>query len=699
MSDFDEFVRAAKGDASPGGSDFEQFNQVVRFGAPTPQSADPLAADTAKLKAQFATPPPSTGGGLVHNVPPMALQMGGAYLGEILGGPLGQILGSGLGSGAGYLYNTAAEPLMKGQAPTTTMRGLLGSIGLGSITEGGAQALGAGGRFLTGKTGALKAGEEAGQEALATRADLAEKATAKAEAATTAAQGKVETAQEAVNREIYKHQEDAFQGAKQADIEKTVADTLGTPATIQRPVTIKTITEARPAQAVSQKAVKGVFQGISNDFEAALEQHGKVPITESSLPATVKTIRQNVLNNKGTLSSPMEKLLDEAVAGGETASVGRRGATSENAKQIVEGLRRAGNIKAAEVLEAQYGLTSAGGGTVRGWTGLRSRFLDKAMNSANGFDRRASMDMIEAIDNDVAKVTPPSFRSTMDGLRAEWQKARSVLSDPFRNRLYRASSPEQVAEAIVTGAKTGKDMGHRAALLVNQVSKEAPEQLPVLKQAFAARILKSADPVKEIQGMHPDVFKAFYPGTGFDDPKNWVKALEGQNTFKQIAASPELQAKYHSIFEQGMNSLGTRAKKDALTAAESQLRATPNSQQMIADALKDTPSPGQAFEQGAQAGMREPIIGKGLYNYVGHKTLWLSSLALMGAGHFTSHPYYMAVPMGYLMSHKAWSVALSNPTLGRMYYNALTSKTAEQGMFWLGRLTAAGLSQGVKDAQ
>lgn len=682
-------------------------------------SSDKLAADTASLKRQFAGPDetmgqavqadqqglaqglagldftnPSNMGNVVHQGVPLLMQMLGTYFGGQAGGKAGQVIGSGLGSGAGYLFQSGAEPLAKGQPPTTTPGGLAGNVALGASLEGGAQALGGLGRIAAGKGVALAEGEAAGQAALANRADLATKALGKADTAAEAATGKVQTAQEAVNREVLKHSEDAFQGVKEAEVERMVKEGLGPTIEPAQPLTIDTLKAATaPPQKAARGAVQGVFDGISSKYQQAVEPYVDRPIPQPTLPATIQTLRGDLTEHGGAVSPGLSKLLDEAAGGKPDKSIARD----------VRGVR-AGDIGAAslrlmtpEQRAIFQGQAASEAPTVGQMMGLRSRFAGFIRNATTGTDRRIAASAVDAIQNDINKVLPPEVQPVIQSINDDWHQAKSTFSDAFRNRLWRAETPGQVAEAIYTGAKTGQPMGHRAEILMNQLSKEAPEQVPVLKQSFATMLANSPNVVADIQKMPPRLFKSMFPKTGFDTPKGWVQALEGQSTYKQIAGSPELQAKYQSIYQQGMDSLGTRAKQDALAVAQSQLRAMPNSQELIAGAIKNTISPGQAFEQGVKTGMKRPMLGKGINDYVEHKVLWLGSLAMMGAGHYTNHPGYMAMPLAYLMSSQGLSMALSNPTLGRMYYNALTSKTAEQGMFWLGRLTTAGLTQAARD--
>lgn len=698
----------------------ELYDQAVARNQP-----NKLSADTASLKSQFAGPQETMGqavqadkGGIAnflstlanftnpsntmaiaHHAVPMGLQVAGTALGGAGGSRIGQALGSGAGSLLGYLFQSGAEPMMKGEAPTTSLSGALGNAALGTALEGGAQVGGAVGRTITGKTAALREGEAAGQEALASRADIAAAAGEKAAKATESAAGKVESAQGAVNREILKHSEDAFQGVKEAEVERLVKENLGPEATVTRPVTIESLTkDTAPAQKAAQKGVQGVFDGISAKYDQVIEPYGHIPIPEPSLRPAIKALREDVRASGQAISPSLSKLLSEAAGdvpekGGTVLSIGRQ--PVKYGSYATTGLERARLAKILADQTGAAGLVGQPAPTVKQMMGLKSQFVNVIRTAKNGVDRRTAAAAVDAIQSDIAKVLPPEVQPVIQNLDNEWHQAKSTFSDTFRSRLFRASSPEQVAEAIYTGARTGKQMGHRAELLANQLQKEAPEQFPAVQASFARMISQSPTAIADIQKMPPSVFKAYFPGTGFDTPQGFIDALNGGVTMQSIGKSPELMAKWDSAFKQGMGSLGTRTKQAALDQAERNLKDVPGSTQMMADALKDQPTPGQAFEAGAMQGMKEPIFGKGLETYAKHRFLFHTAFSIAAGTTFHS-PWGWFLPLGYLGSSKIISAALSNPKLGRMYYNALTSKSLEQKAFWMGRTVAAGLTESTR---
>lgn len=682
------------------GMDSETQRLKETFGGPRETMGQALRTDISSIADLDPTNPANIGRILHHGIP-MGLQAGATLALGPEANPLMKILASALGSAGAYLYQSGAEPMAKGQAPTSTVRGLLTNLGIGGAMEGAAQTTGAIGRIASGKTVALKEGEIAAQEQLARRADIAAEAEGQAAKIQEVAGGKVRTAQDAINREIYKHSEAAFQGVKESEVERMVKEGLGPKAVITRPVTIDTLTvDTKVPQKTAQRAMQGVFDGLSAKYDQAVEPYGSIAIPNPTLRPAVRAIREN-LKEHGLVVSPTLSNLLQTAAGGLKVNLSRgargRFSLSDIDPKALSRMDPA-DIEKATGGKGLPGMMADKPLTVDQMMGLRSRFIKVIRTAKDGVDRRTAASVVDAIQADIDKVMPEEIKPVMANLADEWHQAKSTFSDAFRSRLFRASSPEQVAEVIYTGAKTGKQMGHRAELLVNQITKESPDQLPPLRSAFASMVAGSPNAVAEVEKMPPALFKSLFPGTGFDSPKNWVKALQGQNVFRQIAGSPELLAKYNSIFQQGMSSLGTKIKQDALAESQAILRAAPSAKDMIAKALRDEPTTGQAFARGAMAGMREPMIGKGMNKYVEHRALYHTAFALAAGGAYY-HQGQLFIPLMYLASSKGLGAILANPTIGRMYYNALTSKTAEQAMFWAGRLTAAGLSEAARSSQ
>lgn len=646
----------------------------------------------------------SGGRALLHHGLPVALQMAlSAAAPETIPA---QLAAGGLGSLGGYLYQSGVEPKIQGKPAEVTGKGILGNLALGAGMTGLARAGGSLVNFLSGKSNVLSAGKEAAGTQAEKLWGIISKTGAKAESEIATAGKAVETAQGAVNREILKHGQDALAGVKESEVERIVRQGLGPTPSIQQPITIESLTAATaPAQKAAQQAMKGVFKGISAKFDEALAQYREIPIPEPTIGAAASALEQDVREAGLVLSPSFRKILDQAkemsggvsklgkerlslmTAGGRTAPLSEKYLSNLTAEQF------AAIMGGKDVGGALKGKVT----TVEKMMGLRTQFVETLMGSKDAVDRRTASSMIEAIDRDINGVIPAETQAALSNLRDEWHQARSTFSDTFRSRLFRASSPDQVAEAIYTGAKTGKQMGHRAALLVNQVQKESPDQLPLLRQSFAGMISARPDAVAEISKMEPSVFKALFGGTGFDDPKKWVDAIRGQVTLQKIAQSPELMAKWNSAFQSGMGSLGTRAKKAALAKAEENLRNTPDAQAMIAEALKSELTPEEAQLAAGMTAMKKPLGGS-FHAYMEHRLLFHTLLSV-GAFSATHNPAAWALPLVYLGSSKAVGAMLANPTIGRMYYNMLTSPTLDQMGFWAGRLTASGLTEAARSAQ
>jgi hypothetical protein len=234
---------------------------------------------------------------------------------------------------------------------------------------------------------------------------------------------------------------------------------------------------------------------------------------------------------------------------------------------------------------------------------------------------------------------------------------------------------------------------------------ESPEELPALRQAIIGKIFEGGDAVKTIQGIDKDIWRMFFGGTGADTPEKFLEAVRGQVNLQRVVDNPNLRQKFSSAFQQGAKSLGMKAKEAALSEAEDALKRVPDASQMIQDALKGEITPAAAKQQAGMEAMKRPFGGS-FQKYVEHRMFFHTalSMAMLGgtyahAGPLGAHPLAWAIPLAYLGSSKAIGAALSNPRIGKMYYNLLTSKNAEQAGFWMGRLTSASLSESARDSE
>lgn len=629
----------------------------------------------------------SIGSAIVHHGVPMALQMGATALApEAI---LARMAAGGAGSLLGYLYQQGIEPLAQGKPTGITGEGALENFALGAGMEGAVKAGGGLLRYLTGKSAAVEAGEKAASLQAGKIRDLLTRGTEK-----------VQAAQAGVNKEILKHAEGALSGVREAEVEQIVKSGLGPTTPIAQPITIESLTAATsPVQKASQQAMMGVFRGLSNKFDAALETYKDLPLQKPQIGTVVTELRKDLKEYGQVVTPSMKSLLEEAAVLGGTVPrdlgkqrLGLMTAGGRTAPLSPDYLARLKPEQFAALMGGKdiAGKVGAQPTTVNQMLGLRSRFVRVLTESKNPVDRRVASSVVEGIDGDLNAVVPPESQAVLNNLRDEWHQARSTFSNAFRSRLFRASSPEQVAEAIYIGAKTGKAMGHRASLLINQMEKEAPEQVPILRQSFAGMIGARPDATAEIEKMDSGVFKALFGGTGFDDPKAWTNALRGQLSMREIFKSPEMTAKWNSAFQTGMSSLGTRVKEAALAQAEQDFKEIPAQGKMLADALAS------ARQEAGMTAMKKPLGGT-IQGYIEHRFLWHTVLS-MGAFTATHNPLAWELPAMYLASSKGMAAALANPKIGKMYYNMLTSPTVEQMGLWAGRLTAAGLTEGIRSS-
>ncbi len=605
---------------------------------------------------------------LIHHGLPMALQMALSYAGRGMGGGVGQAIGSGLGSAGGYLFQTGAEPMMKGEAPTSTVQGTLGSGVLGGALDAGMQAGGVGGRVLSGKAGMLSAGqsaaEEAGQGVLAANAKFGKDTLVpQAEAAKAAAEESVATAQTRLQGQVLKNSEDALAGVRTDEVAKQVKDYLGPAAVPEQPTIESLSANVTPIRQSAQKNVASVFKGLSQKFDDHLETYGEIPLQ----------------NDMGGNFQPVVDAQNDIIKdGGIPVSRKLSGAMDQ--------------LAALDIGDST---------TISQVDAVRKQLTGVVIGRGSATDRRIANNLLQQVDKKVGEVLPPEAATQWQVLRNEWHEANNVFSPTFRSTLFKAKDPEDVANVLYDA---GKDNANRVLTVIN---KTPPDELPLLRSAFAEK-LTQGNVLENVDKVDPRVFRQLYPDTGFDTPQAWKEALGQKVDYNAVMSNPVLQKAFQNKVQDGMRSAGMRPYQEAMDKAEQILKSTPNAAARIQQALSELPEsqtrPGVAAERAGVTAEQANMRPLPLPTWVDHRIKFHAALALTaigswGAAHLTSHPLMYAAPFAYLGAGKALSGALATyPSLGKLYYNALKSKTLEQRAFLFGRLAVAGLSDATRNA-
>lgn len=781
-----------------------------------------LGVDTASLKQQFSGPRETMGeavkadtGGLagldftnpsnlmnvLHHGVPMALQMAGTMAAGPEAGPLMRMLGSGAGSALGYLFQSGAEPLVKGQSSTVSPGGALQNFLVGAGTEGAAQVGGGAMRRLTGKSQMLSEGAAAEQSAasalaekrigaeltqqskladvsreaeatalkgqqayditragaeqeqIAKRAEAGAQARSEAEKRMGTAQTKVESIQGAVNRQILKHSDEALKGLQEDEVAKQVQALLQPSTPLERP-TIETLSKrATPVRQTAQRSVRSVFSGLSQKFNDLLEPHYATPVPNADFKTAIDTEQAILAQGKDQVSKKMAGYMDDI------SSMDRNSALNVEAlppslqherKMLLRGgrmtIEQADDYirKVAAGMSGPQGAQAAAAAMppdVRRIDDIRKKLTGVVMDgSSSPVDKRVANRLISSIDSNLEPVLPQGVRDQWTSLRNDWHEANNVFSPTFKSMLFRADSPAAVADVLYGAAKGKPD---RVLTVIGQTPKD---EIPLLRSAFADR-LTQGDVVKNVEGLDPRVFKALFPGTGFDDPKAWTEALGNKLDFHRVMSDPKLYAQWNNRFQDGLKSFGMKKYQAALEKAEQTLKTVKDPGQAMIDAMKGeltpsqagdvavmgktrpdvgtarkealagelTPSqagdvatagmerPAQAKVRGEMEGMKTPLLGKRFQSYLEHRTAFHTAMALttLGAigGGILNHPIAASLPLIYLGGSRAASAMLANPAIAKLWYNALKSQNMEQAAFLFGRLVAAGLTETTRDAK
>lgn len=588
------------------------------------------------------------------------------------------------------------------------------------------------------------------QDQMAARAEAARKAEEGALKARSAAESEVQKQKALVDQQVLKHSEKALVGVRDEEVERLVREGLGQSSPLSSP-TIESLTErVSPVRESAQRNVRGVFSGISGKFESTLQPYYELPV-HGNFATAVDAERGLLAADKKEAGKALQGLMNEMSSLDAATSV-----QAENLPPVVrreyERLQRSGQLTPeqldAHIKKVALGYQGSDKPTadlfappdVRRVDKLRKDLTKVVIGDGSPVDKRVANRLIQNIDQNLATVLPENIRADWTNLRREWHEANNVFSPQFRSMLYKADTPEKVADVLYGSAK-----GKQADRVLTVIGKTPKDEMPMLRSAFVDKLTRG-DVVKNVQNVDKRVFKAFFNGSGFDDPKAWIDTLGKKIDFDSVVSDPELYARFNTRVQQGLKSYGSQRYRAALAKAEQQLKSVPDSGKVIQDALSGELTPDQAADMalrgksrpdvsaaqrealsaeltpsqagdvavrgmtqasdarmaGEMEGMKTPLLGKRMQGYLEHRTSFHTAMALatLGTigGEIIHHPIAASLPLVYLGSSKVANMMLSNPKIGRMWYNALNSKNMEQTGFWLGRLFAASLTEGSRQA-
>jgi hypothetical protein len=584
--------------------------------------------------------------------------------------------------------------------------------------------------FDTARTGAI-------EDQKARLADVSKAAGADALAGREAAVSDVESARAKLDDLLLRHSDRAAQLAHGDALEAEVRRVIGAPSPLENP-TIESLNErAMPVRSLAERGVRGVFRGIGQKFEDLLQPYYQLPVS-GDFRSIVDAERSTLEAGGQTVTPKMTKLMDE-VAGLNPPTPPPPPSGLVDPRDA----NRPGRMTQAEIKARTMGMLGRGqpGTTVQEVDGLRRRLTGVVTGDGSSTDRLVANRMIQALDSHLEGVLPPETQAAWTQLRSDWREANNVFSPNFRSMLFKADTPERVADVLY-----GSAQGKNADRVLTVLGKTPPAEKPLLRSAFAEKLARG-DVVKNVEGLDPRVFKAFFNGSGFENPKAWTDALRTNISEKfdmpTILSNPVTAAKFNARIQEGMNSFGARKAQAAIDAAEAHLRSVKDPGAAIADAMKGELTPPQAGDiamrgkarpdvnqavasaraaeltppqagdvatagmerpdearvRGGMEGMREPLLGQHFSHYIQRHMAWKVGLSMAAIGMVSHNPAALAVPLVYLGGSKAIGSALANPVIGKTWYNMLTSKNYEQAGFWLGRLAAGVLSESVREAR
>lgn len=742
-----------------------------------------LASDTAQLRSEYATPEQpgamaeaqaadvggisQFGSDIAHGNVLSLLKTLGPIIGPIIiqalithqGAPPGsgmarRGMASGVGSLLGYLFGEGAVPQMEGKEPTVTPEGALVATASGPIGEAASGAMGAMAGRASGLTPAraeYASALEAESGKLGERTAQATRQATEAEQRDIAkAQVEHATAQDRFNKEVVENRSDLLSQAekeltgeakaKTGEAAKTQEDRVAArvnealgpkfePEEDVKAVTLDKLTQPTdPVKSSTLTGMQQVFNGVSAKYKEALRPVGHLPV-QSSLAEAIDIITGDMQGEGKTVPPSLIKKMNEAagILEEETAGRGLKVPDPLSSEGLATALRRIPGVGRGGGIEDFLSQQAAeptprGSDTIQTHLGKRDEFMDLMRSSKDATTKRAAARFIDAIDADIERVAPDRLHPDLAVVRKSWRQAKSTFNNAFKSRLFHAGGPEEVAQQILKGATLNP---RRAQLLVGQIAREAPEDLPSVRMSTASYLRKSLESgsTKEVEAIPPSIFRALWPDSGFKSGKDMVSAFRNIETFDAQVTTPEIQARANQLAQQGAKSLGLKKAEIALEAAKRNLRQLPDKKWYMDEALKDTfthrvegierqyPST-EADVRGLaekaaidpQKGVGQPVLGGGFERYMKHRILYhmMASTFLLGSaahGSALGHPGVAIGLSAYLLSGAGWDMALSNPTWARTYYRALTSQNAQQAYYWSGRLAASVLSQGAQAAE
>lgn len=648
----------------------------------------------------------------VYHLPAIVLQTLGTAAGTATGIPGGTLAGIGAGSVAADAY----QALLRRQAgieekPAELLTQAAGDVALNLATEGVFRGAGMAGRSFLGKSTAKKAADEAFGEQFRKQSELGIEALKTADAARAVARESVESRQASVNKMMALNAEKTFDKVRDQEVEKRIATALGGPPA-PKVITLEDLThDVMPVQRSVGKSVGAIFGGLSQKYQETLlpfkDSTMRIPfadVVETQLADVASELR-SVSPSLGTLLAKAKEL-DPTFVGKSKASstVERAIATMRDRgmpEEVLQQIRRDATSKPllGEVTSYRPGGQTVippskapqTGATVENVLGLNSE-LEKVMRtSKNSTDKRVASNMLSFIRDAIASQDglPPETRAILGELNSQWHEASSLF-EGFRGKLFRTTSPETVANLLMAGDPK------RASLVVDQVRKNSPDELPMLRSAVADNVFASGNLEKRMNELDPSLFQRLFPETGFESPKAWTAAMREGIKKRDMLDDPALRAKFSVAFDQGMKSVGAKAREAALLKAEEKLSRVPDAMKTIEDALRDVPTPQQAAESAGIKAAALPILARNpTLRYIEHRIPFETALALLstGGGLAMHNPVAFAAGWTYILSSRGMSAALANPARAKKYYQLITAKGPEQAGFWAGRLAASSLAE------
>jgi hypothetical protein len=589
----------------------------------------PLGGPNAEM---WAAPSPSVRA--AENIGTMGLMGAGG----LLGGPVGASLGGTVGDIASEVGNYAAyggqKPVIN---PSTVQKDLLQNMGGVAVGEVAGPVVSKGlanmGGDIIGKRALGQAAQETAEEAGQVGQKAYEKqagANLKERTDTSIAAGETlgkaqdslastrANAEQGANEKIGGLKDKVAQELQPEARQAAIQDSLGrSPEQTQKSMrgTMETTPEgvSVPGPGMTNRQTdfwNSVYQPIHKMSDALGSQYDKLFEGVADQPANTTAIARAVEEEgaysatHGVSYSPaVQKLLSRADAmGGKAPEVSFTGSA---------GAERFGSFQLTNEQIAQMNAQAGKGGSLAGepattinqLRGLRSDASALVSSSANGRDKAAAQNIVDAADDalEQSNVLSPKGQAQLKGLNGKWRSYKTTFDRSLLRKIGSTNEPVDAASEIFDDPK-------RFSLLTANADKD---QLSTLRRTYADWVNTAGD--KVIKDTHAPDLQKLFPGTPLANPKSWIYLDKSLTKFEDVIRSnPQVQQKALRIYQEQLRNIRSNAAQSVVDDATKYLPKLGNTGQRIIAQMKAAKTPEEAADIAAKGieGMTPQQLGQ-----------------------------------------------------------------------------------------